>query len=185
MTQKVLLIHGWGGSNNPHWQAWLAGELAKDYGYVHFLKFRDVEYPHLSAWSNELVDVLDEFKPDVVICHSLANTLWFHLCNEKRLQVIKNLILVAPPSMQCNIDELKSFFPILTPKTLYARDAILVCSDNDPYMDLEEAKKLQNNLKIKMKTLQNAGHINADSNYGEWHWMLEYVKSINSDLIMK
>jgi len=180
MTQKVLIVHGWGGSDAPHWQAWLSGELAKDYGCVHFLRFKDVEYPHLSTWSNELIDALSNFKPDIVICHSVANTLWFHLCNEKRIQVVKNLILVAPPSMECPIKELKSFFPILTPKILYARDSLLICSDNDPYMSLKEAKKLQTTLGIKMKVLENAGHINADSHYGEWPWILEYIKSLES-----
>lgn len=177
MSKKVLIVHGWGGSDAPHWQAWLAGELAKDYGCVKFLRFNEIEYPHLSAWSNELLDALDDFKPDVVVCHSVANTLWFHLCNEKRLQVVKELFIVAPPSMTCDIPELKSFFPIHTPKTLYASKAILVSSTNDPYMTLDEAKKLQTSLGIKMKVLENAGHINTDSGFGEWPWILEEVKS--------
>ena len=176
MSKKVLIIHGWGGSDTPHWQSWLASELAKDYGYVYFLKFSDLEYPNLSTWSNELVDALEDFKPDVVVCHSVANTLWFHLCNEKRLKVVKELFLVAPPSMSCDIEELKSFFPIKTPKTLYASQTILVSSTNDPYMSLDEVKVLQNELNIKMKVLQNAEHINADSNYGEWPWILEEIK---------
>ena len=158
MSKKVLIVHGWNGSDAPHWQAWLAGELAKDYGYVHFLKFNDIDYPHLSAWSNELLDAIDEFKPDVVVCHSVATTLWFHLCNEKRLQVVEELFLVAPPSMTCDVPELKSFFPI-----------------NDPYMTLDEVKELQTSLGIKMKVLENAGHINADSGFGEWPWILEQI----------
>jgi uncharacterized protein len=36
MQKKVLLLHGWGGSNYPHWQSWLAAELAKNYGKVSF-----------------------------------------------------------------------------------------------------------------------------------------------------
>jgi len=30
MAKKVLLLHGWGGSDFPHWQSWLAGEIAKE-----------------------------------------------------------------------------------------------------------------------------------------------------------
>lgn len=177
MSKKVLIVHGWGGSDTPHWQSWLASELAGDYGYVYFLKFSDIEYPSLLTWGNELVDALQEFKPDVVVCHSLASTLWFHLCNEKRIEIIKELFLVAPPSMSCDIEELQSFFPIKTPKTLYATKALMISSTNDPYMPLDEVKVLQNKLNIKMEILQDAGHINTESGYGEWPWILEKIKS--------
>ena len=177
MAQKVLLIHGWGGSDAPHWQAWLAGEIARNYGCVYFLKFSNVEYPDLQTWSNELLDTLDNFQPDIVICHSLANTLWLHLCNEKKLKTVKELFLVAPPSMHCNIEELQSFFPLLTPKTLYAQNALLISSDNDPYMTLQEAKELQEALKIKMEIIPNGGHINAESGFGAWDWILKQLNS--------
>ncbi len=176
MSKKVLIIHGWGGSDAPHWQAWLASELAANYGCVYFLKFSDVEYPHLSTWGNELVDALEDFQPDIVVCHSLANTLWFHLCENKRVKNIEKLFLVAPPSMHCDIEELKSFFPAPIPRTLFAKEVLLISSDNDPYMSLHEAKNLQQTLHLKMHIMQNAGHINAESGYGEWPWMLEQFK---------
>ena len=30
-----------------------------------------------------------------------------------------------------------------------------------------------------MKILQNAGHLNADSGFGEWDWMLEEITELN------
>jgi len=45
-------------------------------------------------------------------------------------------------------------------------------------MDMQEAKALQQELDIPMETLHNAGHINAQSGYGEWQWMLQYIKRI-------
>ena len=103
MDKKVLILHGWGGSDFPHWQSWLAGELAKEYGRVSFLKFSDVDFPKLEAWKKELKEELEEFKPDIVLCHSLANTLWFHLCNDNSMRGVEKLYLVAPPSMECDI----------------------------------------------------------------------------------
>lgn len=173
MSQKVLLLHGWGGSDYPHWQSWLAGEIAKDYGYVRFLKFSNFDEPKLDVWKSELNATLEEFKPDVVVCHSLANTLWFHLCNAQKLREIQKLYLVAPPSMNCDLQELKEFFPLQTPTELYAKEAMLVTSTNDPYMNETQAKALQNELNVPMKILLNAGHINSDSGYGKWEWMLK------------
>ena len=178
MTKKVLLLHGWGGSDFPHWQSWLAGEIAKDYGEVSFLHFSDVDTPKIDIWKKELLDKLQTFQPDIVICHSLANTLWFHLCNEKPLPYVQHLLLVAPPSLSCTIEELKEFFPVEIPKKLYAQNSLLICSTNDPYMDENECMFLKENLKIEMKTIKDGGHLNAQSGYGQWPWIYEEVKRL-------
>lgn len=177
MAPKVLLLHGWGGSNDPHWQSWLAGELAKEYGCVSFLKFSDYDFPNLDVWKKELQEHLENFQPDIVVCHSLANILWFHLCHEGRLNAVKKLFLVAPPSLECSIDELQSFFPLKAPTNLYAQEVLLVTSTNDPYLSEEEAKTFQNSLGVQMKVIQNAGHINAASGYGPWPWILEQINT--------
>jgi hypothetical protein len=181
MSKKVLLLHGWGGSDFPHWQSWLAGEIAKDYGCVNFLKFSDFDAPKLALWLEELQYALDDFQPDIVICHSLANTLWFHLCQTQSLQKIQKLYLVAPPSLTCEVGELSEFFPVQTPHNLNAVKTLLITSTNDPYMSMDEAKQLQKKLNIEMKILENAGHINAESGYGEWPWILQDVNAALAD----
>ena len=174
MRKKVLLLHGWGGSDYPHWQSWLASEIAKEYGVVNFLEFSDFDFPKLETWKIELKMALKNFQPDIVICHSLANTLWFHTVSE--IENVDKLYLVAPPSFTCDIEELQEFFPLEMPKQTSAKEAILVASTNDPYMTLDEAKQVENSLNIPMKVLENAGHINADSGFGEWPWILEEVR---------
>ena len=52
---------------------------------------------------------------------------------------------------------------------------MLVTSDNDPYMSQEEARALEDELGVVMKVISNAGHLNADSGYGEWPWVKEWV----------
>jgi len=177
MAKKVLLLHGWGGSDFPHWQSWLAGEIAKDYGCVNFVRFSNVDIPKLDIWMKELLNSLEDFRPDIVICHSLANTLWFHACNTQKMPQVKKLYLVAPPSLTCKVKELAEFFPVQIPQRLYTKEALLITSTNDPYLHVDEAKELQQSLHVKMKILENAGHINTQSGYGEWSWMLKEVKS--------
>lgn len=174
---RVLLLHGWGGSDFPHWQSWLASELAKDYGCVNFLRLKKPDTPTKDEWMYQLKEALEDFKPDVVVCHSLANILWFHLCNEEpNMPEIKKLFLVAPPSLKKEIKEVNTFFPIKAPQKLYAKEALLVASTNDPYMDIDEAKELEKTLNISMEVLVDAGHINADSGFGEWEWILQQLK---------
>jgi len=182
MTKKVLLLHGWGGSDYPHWQSWLAGEIAKDYGCVYFLRFSDFDTPKYDVWMQELQTALEEFAPDIVICHSLANTLWFHYSQTQLLEKkLQKLYLVAPPSMECALEELCEFFPAQIPATLNAAHTLLITSTNDPYMTQDEAKELEKKLGVEMKVLEDAGHINAESGFGGWKWMLqELQQALNS-----
>ena len=179
MSKKVLLLHGWGGSDYPHWQSWLASEIARNYGCVNFLRFSDFNKPKLEIWLDEAKKALDDFSPDIVICHSLANTLWFHLCNKEELSEVEKLYLVAPPSMECLIEDIAEFFPIIPPQKLYAKEALLITSTDDPYMTVKEAQNLQNELNVPMKVIEKGGHLNSASGYGEWPWILEHLQGAN------
>jgi len=179
MNNKVLLLHGREGSDFPHWQAWLAAEIAKNYGTVNFLKFDNYDFPNKTIWKNQLTKEIKDFNPDIVICHSIANILWFNICNSEKIKKIKKLFLVAPPSLSCDIEELKSFYPCKLPSSLFAKEAILVSSTNDPYITQNEIKKMAKKLNIPTKILQDAGHINADSGFGEWDWILQEVQNVN------
>jgi predicted alpha/beta hydrolase family esterase len=175
MKDKVLILHGWGGSDYPHWQSWLAGELARDYGCVCFPLLDNPHFPSKNRQMHQVRGLVEEFAPRTVICHSLANVIWFHLCNEGVLHEVDRLLLVAPPSPQCQIENIRKFFPYEIPKKLYAKEAMLVTSTDDPHLTPEEAIMLQKALDIPMKVLQNAGHINEQSGYGAWPWVKEWV----------
>jgi len=179
MSKRILILHGWGGSDYPHWQSWLAGEVAKEYGCVNFLKFSNFDAPQLDVWMDELKTALKDFRPQIVLCHSLANSLWFHLCNCGEIAPkIEKLFLIAPPSNSCDIPQLSEFFPLELPNNLFAEEIMLVASDNDPYITLQEIQKMQQELKCSMKILPGGGHINSDSNYGEWPWIKEELKRL-------
>ena len=178
MSKKILLLHGWGGSDYPHWQSWIAGEIAKAYGTVSFPLLDHPHFPSKNRWMRQVKEILTEFKPDVVLCHSLANTLWFHLCHEGEIAPVETIFLIAPPRLDCGIETIKSFFPVTPPDNLYAGKVQLITSTTDPYMTPDEAQTLQAALKVPMQVLENAGHINADSGFGEWPWLLEQVRAV-------
>lgn len=175
-NNKVLILHGWGGSDFPHWQSWLAGEIAKDYGRVYFPLLDNPHFPTKNRWMEQVKEILTEFKPDIVICHSMANSLWFHLCEEGEMEPVKRLLLVSPPRNDLDLNTIKTFYPAPVPKKLFAKEVMLVTSTDDPYLTQEEAKEMQISLSVPMKVIENGGHLNADSNYGEWPWALEWVK---------
>ena len=181
MREKVLLLHGWGGSDYPHWQSWLAGEIAKDYGQVAFPLLDHPHFPTKNRWMKQVKTLLKEFQPDVVICHSLANSLWFHLCHEGEIDEVERLLLVSPPRLDLDLDIIKSFFPVTPPDRLFAKEVMMVTSTDDPYMSAIESIDLQSALDVEMKVLKRAGHINADSGFGEWPWALDWVKKVKGE----
>jgi len=164
---KVLILHGWGGSDYPHWQAHLAMEIAKNYGTVSFPLIQHPHYPSKNRWIKQVKAILEDFRPDTVVCHSLANTLWLWLCEEE-ITPVERLFMVSPPSLYTDEHTIKSFFPCPMPQNLHATDAQIFVSDNDPWITVEEAKEIAAHYGIPIEILHNAGHINADSGFGKW-----------------
>ena len=175
MNKKVLILHGWGGSDYPHWQAWVASELIKKNFTLSFPSIPNRDSPELDTWLEFLAKEFQHFQPDIVICHSLANMLWFHFVEKYNIEPIKKLMLVAPVRKTCDIPKIKSFFPYPVPKDLKAEETIMVGSSNDPYMSVEEVIKLQSELNIGLKILEDAGHINGDSGFGELSCAIDWI----------
>lgn len=176
MSKRVLILHGLSGSNFPHWQAHLASDLIKESYIVSFPELPNKNSPSLNEWKNFLKEEIKYFKPDIVVCHSLANILWFHTCDELDIKLDK-LMLVAPVRNK-PLDEAKSFFPYPIAKDLKAKEIIMAASTNDPYMSLEEAIELQSQLNIGMKIMENAGHINPISGFGKLDCALDWIKRV-------
>ena len=165
---KTLILHGWGGSDAPHWQAELASEIAKDYGTVSFPLLDNCHFPSKNRWIKQLQALLEDFKPDTVVCHSLANTLWFWLCQEEGMQEVQRLFMVSPPSLNTEEKTIKTFFPCEMPTNIYAKKVHMFVSDDDPWVKLDEAEGIAAHYNIELTVIHKAGHINDDSGYGKW-----------------
>lgn len=175
MAKRVLILHGWGGSLYPHWQAHLAADLIQENYVVSFPELPNRDLPNLDEWKECIKKEVAHFRPNIVVCHSLANIAWFHCVQELDIFLDK-LMLVAPVRQTCDIEEIKSFFPYPIPNDLKSREIIMAASTNDPYMSIEEAIHLQQKLNVGMKIMENAGHINAESGFGKLDCALDWIK---------
>jgi len=176
MSNKTLILHGWGGSDTPHWQAELASEIAKNYGTVAFPLLDNCHFPSKNRWIKQVKALLEEFKPDTVVCHSLANTLWFWLCQES-ITPVQRLFMVSPPSLTTTEATIKTFFPCPQPQNVCAKEVHLIVSDNDPWIKLDEAEQIANAIDASYRIIENGGHINADSGFGKWELIEELLLS--------
>jgi predicted alpha/beta hydrolase family esterase len=175
--KKVLILHGWNGSTFPHWQAQLAKDLQEASYEVSFPLLPNMDLPLLEEWLESLDKLMQEFVPDIVVCHSLSNVLWFHYVNRYEVKELEKLMLVAPVSPACVIEDIQSFFPYAVPTDLRAKTKIMATGDNDPYLTIDEAYTLSNMLKIGLKVMEGAGHINIDSGFGKLDCAYDWVIS--------
>ncbi|OQX49816.1 MAG: hypothetical protein B5M46_03410 [Epsilonproteobacteria bacterium 4484_20] len=171
---KLLILHGWGGSDYPHWQAHLACEAAKNYGTVSFPLLDNCHFPSKNRWVKQVKAILEDFRPDTVVCHSLANTLWFWLCQEELIEV-ERLFMVSPPSLHTAEKTIRTFFPCEIPDNIHAKEVHMIVSDNDPWVEMEEAETIASRIGASFTIIHNAGHINADSGYGKWELIEKLV----------
>ena len=127
------------------------------------------EYPEIRK-----IEILEEFKPDTVVCHSLANTLWFWLCQEEILEV-ERLFMVSPPSLSTTESTIKTFFPCELPQNIHAKEVHMIVSDTDPWVKMDEAKQIASHYDTPLTIIKDAGHINADSGYGKWELIEQLI----------
>lgn len=176
--ERVLILHGWGGSEEPHWQWWLARELAGRGYPVWFPLLGECHYPRKHKWIGEGKEILESFRPDTVIAHSLGAVLWLHLAAEN-IAPVKRLLLVAPPAPDTRLETIKTFFPYRPAADLKAAEAHLVFSGNDTYLNPGEGARLARLLGIDFSLFEGAGHFNPQSGHGPWPWVLNWITKEN------
>ena len=119
---------------------------------------------------------IQTFKPHRIVCHSLANILWFAYVNSGKMKYnLEKLMLVSPVSPTCNIQEISTFFPYEVPLNLKSDISIMASSDNDEFITVDELYQLSNILEIGLKIIKDAGHINTKSGYGELSCAYDWI----------
>jgi predicted alpha/beta hydrolase family esterase len=173
-TVPTVLIPGWQGSGEGHWQTLLAATLAETGREVRHPAFADVDHPDLAGWLGALREALAGLPDDGydVVAHSLGAVLWFHhVAEQTDSPRAARVLLVAPPSPTTTIAEIAEFFP--PPMDIdtvrhSADGTVLVGSDNDQYTPEGIAAAYGVPLKMPTTIFAGAGHLNTESGYGEW-----------------
>ncbi len=173
----VLILHGLGGSDFPHWQAQLASDLVEDDRMtVLFPDLEERDAPTLTQWLEELHALMTDERPDVVVCHSLATILWFHYLKLYPQTHIAKQLLVAPPDLMTPLADAPTFFPVALPDlSTHAQSSLLLLSTNDPYLPLPQAQELASRITIPVQWIQEGGHINTSAGFGEWELPRQWI----------
>ena len=180
MTHTII-VPGVGGSDYDHWQSWLQRQLMS----CSRVQQQDWNLPILSHWIANFVSTISKVEvPIQIVAHSFGCLTSVAALNQypEIASKIKKLILVAPAN------------PSRFGENGFARDSIgnyaqyfhqlkinvpteLLISENDPWLNFEDAQTLAKSWQIKPSNLGRVGHINVDSGFGAFPEIYDYLVS--------
>lgn len=182
----TIIVPGVGGSDYDHWQSWLQRQLMS----CSRVQQQDWNYPLLSHWIRNFVQTVAVVEsPIQVVAHSFGclTTVAAIQQHPELAKKIKKLILVAPanPSRfgengfaRDSVSDYAAYFHQIQLKI----PTDLIISENDPWLDFEDAKALSKAWNIRPINLGRVGHINVESGFGPFPEIYDYLISekINS-----
>ena len=166
----ILIIPGLNNSNEHHWQTQWEAKIP-DCERVDLGMWDD---PHRNTWVNKInLAVHRAQRPVILVAHSLgclAVAWWAEYEQPSQGNPVVGALLVAPPDVEREgVDpRLARFSP--APRRALPFPAFLAASENDQYCQLRVARGLAADWGACFAYAGSVGHINADSQIGEWEF---------------
>lgn len=168
VSHPILIMPGLNNSGPEHWQSHWERQLRQ----AHRVQLDCWQKPDYEVWLDAIQAALQKIgEPTIVVAHSLgchAVVHWLAQAEREQRRLVAGALLVAPPDLwRPNLDpRLATFWPI--PLLWSTGPIVVVGSDNDPWCDLGTARKLAQRWTANFVNAGPFGHINADSDIGDW-----------------
>jgi len=183
---NIFIFHGTEGYPEENWFPWMKKELEAKGCRVFVPQFPTP--PVIPAKIAEWFEVLKDYEKlidenTVLIGHSLGGIFTLRIL-EKLNHPVKAAVFVGTPIGERPIlnyerDSAFSGFDFDWEKIkAMAEDFIVYQSDTDPYVGLENGKKLAENLGVELSFVPNAGHFNTKAGYLEFKDLLRKLETI-------
>ncbi|MDR5783889.1 alpha/beta hydrolase [Caballeronia sp. LZ065] len=167
----LVTVPGLYGSEDAHWQSWLEGEVAS----ARRVEQRNWDLPHLDTWSDAVRDELADIDgPVVIAAHSFGCLATAHaLAHLKPAGArVRGVLFVAPASPAKF--RFAGAFSARRLDTL----SLVVGSETDPWMPLDEARTLAQHWNSAFINLGDAGHVNTAAGFGPWPLAKHFVETL-------
>jgi len=177
---RYLIVPGWQGSADDHWQSHWQRSLPNSAR----VEQQDWLTPRREDWVAALErQIAADPRPAILIAHSLGCVTVAHWAAQApvaSLRRVQGALLVAPADVQRpNCPEaLRNFAPI--PRHLLPFPSQLVGSDNDSAASAARAIELAREWGSEAAILSGAGHINVKSGHQRWEQGFAYLFRLQS-----
>lgn len=174
-TTRYLILPGWQGSPDDHWQSHWQRSLP----HARRVEQADWDHPDPLAWIAALErEVAAASGPLILVAHSLGCVTvarWAAQAPRALLRKVRGALLVAPADVErSNCPEaLRGFAPI--PRDLLPFPSLLVGSDNDSAASAPRALQMARDWGAAPAILPGAGHINVKSGHQRWEQGFAYL----------
>lgn len=172
---RYLILPGWQGSPDEHWQSHWQRTLPN----ASRVEQADWDLPERDAWVAALERAIDAERTSVIlIAHSLGCVTvahWARQADPDVLRRVRGALLVAPADVErpgCP-EPLQGFAPI--PRAALPFPTLLVGSDNDHAASTPRALELARQWGAEPAILAGAGHINVKSGHHFWEQGFAYL----------
>ncbi len=179
----TVIVPGVGGSEHDHWQSWLQRQLKS----CSRVQQQDWNKPVLHTWVEQFVKTVQAIQePIQIVAHSFGClTTVAALAQHPELnQKIKYLVLVAPANparfgdagfARESQNDYQQYFHQLKLQV----PTQMIISENDPWLNFQDALQLAKAWKIRPKNLGQVGHINVASGFGPFPEIYDFLISEN------
>lgn len=174
METTVLILPGIGNSGPGHWQT-----LWEDtFSSCTRVQQRDWDNPDCAEWVKTLDKAIHNLKtPPVLVAHSLACIVVARWAAQ-HAGPVQGALLVAPPDPEGpNFPKQAIGFSPM-PQVRLMFPSIVIASSNDPYSNLDYAKRCAMCWGSRFINIGDCGHINALSGLGGWPEGLAQLQSL-------
>jgi len=174
-TIRYLIVPGWQGSADAHWQSHWQRSLPNSAR----VEQADWLNPDRNTWVAELQrSIASDPRPTILIAHSLGCITVAHWAAQAPAELlgrVQGALLVAPADVQRNNcpAALQNFAPI--PQQPLPFPSQLVGSDNDAAASAARAIELARDWGSAVTILSGAGHINVQSGHRRWEQGFAYL----------
>lgn len=178
MEPLVLIVPGLNNSGPNHWQTiWEYGRPDS-----HRVDLGMWSNPHRNTWVNKLnLAIRSANRPVVLVAHSLgclAVAWWAEYERPAYGNPVVGALLVAPPDVdRPGLDPRLATFGAC-PRRPLPFPGFLVASHDDPYCKYRTARVLANDWDCRFADAGAVGHINAESQLGDWPFGERLLKQL-------
>lgn len=172
MSLDILIVPGYHGSGDAHWQTWLQQQIPS----ARRVSGIDWDQPVVHNWAEAIIRELEtSTRKTVIVAHSFG-CLASAMAIANRPDHVGAAILVAPADPQRfglfgaregHLADYPSIAEQLPDESLNV-PGLLIGSRNDPWMKLGHAYAWSKRWKLGFHDAGEVGHINVDSGFGPW-----------------
>lgn len=164
----ILIVPGIDNSGPNHWQTHWEAKREN----CRRVELGMWDAPHRNTWVNKLnLAIHRADRPVVLVAHSLGciTVAWWAEYEQPAFDhPVVGALLVAPPDVERpGLDPRLACFGAC-PRNTLPFPSFLVASRNDPYCPFRTAMALARDWGSHFADIGELGHINADSNLGDW-----------------